>query len=425
MLVAGPDPYSHVPALSPNGGFPGCWQLGRTYWCGLPSAARGQRWAEGATILNVTVGSSRMASRRGPVNIIFAVKNTQGFLNGSEVSELLRNLSVVEFSFYLGYPVLQIAEPFQYPQLNLSQLLKSSWVRTVLLGVVEKQLQNEVFQAEMERKLAQLLSEVPTRRRMWRRATVAAGNSVVQVVNVSRLEGDDNPVQLIYFVEDQDGERLSAVKSSDLINKIDLQRAAIILGYRIQGAIAQPLDRVKRPSPESQSSNLWVTVGVVIPVLVVMVIIVILYWKLCRTDKLDFQPDTVANIQQRQKVDRVSDRTSGPGGCSFPLGGVRTCDPSRQPCCVKGPLQRGARESRRSQHRLSGGQARVLLLSLYGHSQAWVICGALSCPGLHWGPPEGAASDHNFTLTKLLGQPVPHGGLESVHRYSVHPTSRV
>ncbi|XP_021548512.1 UPF0606 protein KIAA1549 homolog [Neomonachus schauinslandi] len=253
-------------------------------------------------ILNITMGASRPAPRRGPVNIVFAVRGTQGFLNGTEVSQLLRNLSVVEFSFYLGYPVLQIAEPFQYPQLNLSQLLKSSWVRTVLLGVVEKQLQNEVFQAEMERKLAQLFSEVSTRRRMWRRATIAAGNSVVQMVNVSRLEGDDNPVQLIYFVEDQDGERLSAVKSSDLINKIDIQRAAIILGYRIQGAVAQPLDRVKRPSPESQSSNLWVIVGVVIPVLVVMVIVIILYWKLCRTDKLDFQPDTVANIQQRQKL---------------------------------------------------------------------------------------------------------------------------
>lgn len=253
-------------------------------------------------IVNVTIASSRVAPRRGPVNIIFAVKGSQGFLNGSEVSDLLRNLTVVEFSFYLGYPVLQIAEPFQYPQLNLSQLLKSSWVRTVLLGVVEKQLHNEVFPAEMERKLAQLLSEVPTRRRVWRRATVAAGNSVVQVVNVSRLEGDDNPVQLIYFVENQDGERLSAVKSSDLINKVDLQRAAIILGYRIQGVIAQPVDRVKRPSPESQSNNLWVVVGVVIPVLVVTVIVVILYWKLCRTDKLDFQPDTVANIQQRQKL---------------------------------------------------------------------------------------------------------------------------
>lgn len=62
------------------------------------------------------------------------------------------------------------------------------------------------------------------------------------------------------------------------------------------------VDRVKRPSPESQSNNLWVIVGVVIPVLVVMVIVVILYWKLCRTDKLDFQPDAVASIQQRQKV---------------------------------------------------------------------------------------------------------------------------
>lgn len=44
------------------------------------------------------------------MNIIFAVKGVQGFLNGSEVSDLLRNLTVVEFSFYLGYPVLQIAE---------------------------------------------------------------------------------------------------------------------------------------------------------------------------------------------------------------------------------------------------------------------------------------------------------------------------
>ncbi|CAH7471202.1 D630045J12Rik [Phodopus roborovskii] len=253
-------------------------------------------------IVNVTIGSTRETPRRGPVNIVFAVKGAHGFLNGSEVSDLLRNLTVVEFSFYLGYPVLQIAEPFQYPQLNLSQLLKSSWVRTVLLGVVERQLHDDVFPAEMERKLAQLLSEVPTRRRVWRRATVTAGDSVVQVVNVSRLEGDDNPVQLIYFVENQDGERLSAAESSDLINKVDLQKAAIILGYRIQGAIAQPVDRVKRTSPESQSSSPWVVVGVVIPVLVVTVIVVILYWKLCRTDKLDFQPDTVANIQQRQKL---------------------------------------------------------------------------------------------------------------------------
>ena len=64
-------------------------------------------------------------------------------------------------------------------------------LNVVLLGVVEKQLQNEVFQAEMERKLAQLLSEVSTRRRMWRRATIAAGNNMVQVRRRPEEEGGD------------------------------------------------------------------------------------------------------------------------------------------------------------------------------------------------------------------------------------------
>lgn len=58
-------------------------------------------------------------------------------------------------------------------------------------------------------------------------------------MNVSRLVGVDNPVELIYFVEDQDGERLSALKCSDLMNRVDIQRAAIILGYRIEGTVAQ------------------------------------------------------------------------------------------------------------------------------------------------------------------------------------------
>lgn len=98
------------------------------------------------------------------------------------------------------------------------------------------------------------------------------GLCLSQVVNVSRLEGDDNPVQLIYFVENQDGERLSAAQSSDLINKVDLQRAAIILGYRIQGTIAQRKSKsiilpampgskvtcVLRASSELQHSDLYV-----------------------------------------------------------------------------------------------------------------------------------------------------------------------
>lgn len=51
-----------------------------------------------------------MAFRQGPVSIVFAIRDRYGFLNGSEVSEQLRNLSMVEFSFYLGFPVQQIAE---------------------------------------------------------------------------------------------------------------------------------------------------------------------------------------------------------------------------------------------------------------------------------------------------------------------------
>ncbi|XP_063176466.1 UPF0606 protein KIAA1549 homolog isoform X2 [Chroicocephalus ridibundus] len=256
-------------------------------------------------ILNITLSRHGGAFRQGPVSIVFAVRGRYGFLNGSEVSEQLRNLSVVEFSFYLGFPVQQIAEPFHYPKLNVSQLMKSSWVRTVLLGVVDQRIQEEVFQAEMERKLAHLLNEALVRGRIWRRASFA-GSNVVQIVNVSRLVGVDNPVELIYFVEDQDGERLSALKCSDLMNRVDIQRAAIILGYRIEGTVAQPVEKLKESTSESQSSNLWIIVGVAVPVAVVLLIVIILYWKLCRTDKLEFQPDTMSNIQQRQKLQAPS-----------------------------------------------------------------------------------------------------------------------
>ncbi|XP_039239201.1 UPF0606 protein KIAA1549 homolog isoform X4 [Pipra filicauda] len=256
-------------------------------------------------ILNITLIRPGVAFRQGPVSIVFAIRDRSGFLNGSEVSEQLRNLSVVEFSFYLGFPVQQIAEPFHYPKLNVSQLMKSSWVRTVLLGVVDQRIQEEVFRAEMERKLAHLLNEALVRGRIWRRASFA-GSNIVQIVNVSRLVGVDNPVELIYFVEDQDGERLSALKCSDLMNRVDIQRAAIILGYRIDGTVAQPVEKLKESASESQNSNLWIIVGVAVPVAVVLLIVIILYWKLCRTDKLEFQPDAMSNIQQRQKLQAPS-----------------------------------------------------------------------------------------------------------------------
>lgn len=75
------------------------------------------------------------------------------------------------------------------------------------------------------------------------------------------------------------------------------------------------------PESDRQAQNLWIIVGVAVPVLVVTVIIVILYWKLCRTDKLDFQPDTISNLQQRQKV------RTGPGMGSPRWDRSVSCDP--------------------------------------------------------------------------------------------------
>ncbi|XP_075705666.1 UPF0606 protein KIAA1549 homolog [Rhinoderma darwinii] len=250
-------------------------------------------------IVNITSSASRVGYWKAPVTVSYAVRERNGFLNGSDVSDQLRNLSLVEFSFFLGFPVKQIAEPSTYPQLNISPLLKDSWLRTILLGVQEQHLRDEAFQMEMERKLAQIISEATLQKRRWKRASYA-GSNAVQVVNVSRLDGQDDPVQLVYFMEDRYGERLAADKASSLINEVNIQRAAIILGYRLQGVVAQPLNQP--PESDRQAQNLWIIVGVAVPVLVVTVIIVILYWKLCRTDKLDFQPDTISNLQQRQKL---------------------------------------------------------------------------------------------------------------------------
>lgn len=48
--------------------------------------------------------------QRVPVDVVFAVRDARGFLQGADVSSHLRILNMVEYSYYLGLPVLQIAE---------------------------------------------------------------------------------------------------------------------------------------------------------------------------------------------------------------------------------------------------------------------------------------------------------------------------
>ncbi|XP_028813359.1 UPF0606 protein KIAA1549 isoform X4 [Denticeps clupeoides] len=258
-------------------------------------------------IVNISTSSLPKAPRlpREPVVVTFAVRGAQGYLLGSEVSAHLRLLNMVEFSFYLGLPVLQMAEPFHYPELNTTQLLRSSWVRTVLLGVTEQRVNERIFQAKMERRLALLLGEALGVTRRIKRAT-SVGNNSIQIVRASRLPTPENPLELVYFVETATGERLPAVTTANTLNRLDVQRAAIVLGYRVQGVLAQPVEKVASMPGEMEGTNVWVVVGVVVPVLVVLVIISILYWKLCRTDKLEFQPDAMATGPQRQKLQAPS-----------------------------------------------------------------------------------------------------------------------
>nr|XP_684863.4 UPF0606 protein KIAA1549 isoform X2 [Danio rerio] len=259
-------------------------------------------------ILNITVNQDvdvKAQQQKFPVEITFAVHDMRGYVPGTEVSALLRQLSVVEFSYYLGYPVRQIAEPFHYPELNTTQLLRSSWVRTVLLGVLDQRATDKVFHITIERRLALLLGDVLGTGRRFKRAT-SVGNNSLQIVQTTHLVGPDNPLEIIYFVEGANGQRLPATTTANMLNSLDVQHAAIIMGYRIQGILAQPVEKQASPPSDTEKTNTWIIIGVVVPVLLVVIIISILYWKLCRTDKLEFQPDTVSTVQQRQKLQAPS-----------------------------------------------------------------------------------------------------------------------
>ncbi|XP_061618593.1 UPF0606 protein KIAA1549-like isoform X3 [Phyllopteryx taeniolatus] len=259
-------------------------------------------------LLNITLNSVRMAGEQKlPVDIVFAVRDGRGYLPGYEVSRHLRNLSLVEFSFYVGFPALQIAEPFHYPELNTSHHLRSTWVRTVLLGVPDEIVSERSFKARVERRLASLLEEGlgASGRRRWRRATAAADGSL-QVVRVARVSGPKRPLEVLYFVEGPGGTRVPAEETAETLNSLDLQRAAIVLGHQVQRPMARPVETVSVPPSETQSSSIWLIVGVIVPVLLALFIIILLYWKLCGSEKLEFQPDAINTIQQRQKLQASS-----------------------------------------------------------------------------------------------------------------------
>lgn len=60
-----------------------------------------------------------------------------------------------------------------------------------------------------------------------------------QVVRVTKLSGPERPLEVFYFVEGTGGERIPAEVTAATLNRLDLQRAAIVLGHRVQRPLAQ------------------------------------------------------------------------------------------------------------------------------------------------------------------------------------------
>lgn len=51
--------------------------------------------------------------------------------------------------------------------------------------------------------------------------------------------GAEHPLEVFYFAEGPGGERIPAEATAATLNRLDLQRAAIILGHRVQRPLAQ------------------------------------------------------------------------------------------------------------------------------------------------------------------------------------------
>lgn len=70
---------------------------------------------------------------------------------------------------------------------------------------------------------------------------------VSQVVRVARLSGVEHSLEVFYFVEGPSGERIPAEVTVATLNRLDLQRAAIVLGHRVQRPLAQRESRSEPP----------------------------------------------------------------------------------------------------------------------------------------------------------------------------------
>ncbi|XP_007941503.2 UPF0606 protein KIAA1549L homolog [Orycteropus afer afer] len=227
------------------------------------------------------------------VTLVYVVGNQSTFLNGTVASSLLSQLSAELVGFYLTYPPLTIAEPLEYPSLDISETTRDYWVITVLQGVDNSLvgLHNQSFARVMEQRLAQLFMMSQQQGRRFKRATTL-GSYTVQMVKMQRVPGPKDPAELTYYTL-YNGKPLLGTAAAKILSTIDSQRMALTLHHVV---LLQADPVVKNPP-----NNLWIIAAVLAPIAVVTVIIIIITAVLCRKNKNDFKPDTMMNLPQRAK----------------------------------------------------------------------------------------------------------------------------
>ncbi|XP_064221113.1 UPF0606 protein KIAA1549L homolog isoform X3 [Aotus nancymaae] len=241
--------------------------------------------------LTIQVVSTSNASQA--VTLVYVVGNQSTFLNGTVASSLLSQLSAELVGFYLTYPPLTIAEPLEYPNLDISETTRDYWVITVLQGVDNSLvgLHNQSFARVMEQRLAQLFMMSQQQGRRFKRATTL-GSYTVQMVKMQRVPGPKDPAELTYYTL-YNGKPLLGTAAAKILSTIDSQRMALTLHHVV---LLQADPVVKNPP-----NNLWIIAAVLAPIAVVTVIIIIITAVLCRKNKNDFKPDTMINLPQRAK----------------------------------------------------------------------------------------------------------------------------
>uniref|UniRef100_UPI00358F73FA UPF0606 protein KIAA1549-like n=1 Tax=Myxine glutinosa TaxID=7769 RepID=UPI00358F73FA len=235
------------------------------------------------------------------VVLTYMAKQGAQQLDGTETAEILRSLSPALLGFYLGYPPSILAEPIVHPMLDTSLDTRKYWVKTVILAVTDADLGNLLaFTSAIERGLARLYDRALSLQAKSRHSRAARSRDfTVQVVNVSREPGKEEPVSVVHYAQHGNISVLAS-SAATLLSNLDLQTAAIILGYRVQ-TLATVVER--QLGIASGSTNLWIIPAVLVPTVFFLALIVaLLFWKFCHPNSSEFKADTMSNIHRTKSV---------------------------------------------------------------------------------------------------------------------------